>query len=469
MHRSRLLHLARATSASVALVLGAAPAQAQDSQYWSIQYGPVGQQLGGQVVGSTRDLSASFYNPGGLALGEDPHFLLSVQGFRVHTVTVEPAGGGDDPLLDRSQTDFDSYPGFVSFALPSGWLGQDGRFAFSLLTRQQYNAHVDLRVAGSRVGSNDGFELLFDQRMHETWGGLTVSHKISDRLGLGGTLYGVYRGQRTRWEQNLQLANVQGRAAAALVVDDFQYSDWGMLGKLGLAWEGSAVRLGLAVTTPRLALFGSGDIGYTRSAVGADLNGDGQPDSITANGYDKDVDSTYKSAWAVAGGGAWRRRSLQLHASVEWFAAVDQYDVLQGSATAAGQPVRLVQQLDDVLNFGVGAEYWLGGRTVDQGSASWGTVLFGAFSTDNSTAPGVITGEASINSQDWVHITGGVGFRVGASRLSLGLDYAFGSQERELGQLGLQVPGFPTIVEGRQVATKSTRWVLSLGYSFDKN
>ena len=53
----------------VAALLPLAPrAQAQDSHYWSIQYGPVGQLVGGQVIGGVNDLSATYYNPGALGL-----------------------------------------------------------------------------------------------------------------------------------------------------------------------------------------------------------------------------------------------------------------------------------------------------------------------------------------------------------------------------------------------------------------
>jgi hypothetical protein len=43
------------------LLLGLCPgaARAQDSQYWTLQYGPVAELLGGVVVGSSRDLSAT--------------------------------------------------------------------------------------------------------------------------------------------------------------------------------------------------------------------------------------------------------------------------------------------------------------------------------------------------------------------------------------------------------------------------
>ena len=53
---------------ALALLVVAAPALAQDTHYWSIQYGPVGQLVGGQLIGGVNDLSATFYNPGALAL-----------------------------------------------------------------------------------------------------------------------------------------------------------------------------------------------------------------------------------------------------------------------------------------------------------------------------------------------------------------------------------------------------------------
>ena len=62
-----------------------------------------------------------------------------------------------------------------------------------------------------------------------------------ERWGLGATLYGVYRGQRNRWEQNLQLAVPGGDGVSALVVDDFDYGHWRVLGKVGLAWEGDTL------------------------------------------------------------------------------------------------------------------------------------------------------------------------------------------------------------------------------------
>jgi hypothetical protein len=453
--------------AFAALVAIAAPAAAQDAQYWDIQYGPVGQLLGGQVVGSARDLSATYYNPGGVALGEDPDFLLSVQAFKRQTLTTEPVVGG--PFLNVSDTEWGTFPGFVAFAFPESWLGEKTRLAFSLLTRQQSIQLVDERFAGIEPASGGqyGLETLYDQRMNEQWGGLTLSRRIGDHWGIGGTLYGIYRGQRTRSEQNLQIAFPGGQGVTALIVNDFDYDHWRLLGKLGVAWEGDTFRLGAAVTTPGAGVFGSGNLGFTRSATGADVTGDGFPDTLLANGYDEGVDSTYESSWAFAGGAAWRRGSVQVHVSAEHFAPVDRFTVLQGDSVALGTPVALTQSLEGVLNAGAAVEYWFGGVSADRGARNGGTAVYGAFAIDQSASPDVELAEASTSNQDHYHVTAGTAFSIGSSRFSLGVSYAFGSKTRTLG-LGGRPPQVPIIGEGIPAEVKFDRWVFVLGYLFGK-
>lgn len=450
------------------LALLAAPAAAQDAQYWDIQYGPVGQLLGGQVVGSTRDLSATYYNPGGLVLGANPDFLLSVQGFRKQTTTVRPLADG--AFLDLSDTEWGTFPGFVAFAFPETWLGERTRLAFSLLTRQEYVQRTDQRFAGDdpSTGGRYGLETLYDQRMRETWGGLTLSRRIGERWGVGATLYGVYRGQRTRWEQNLQLVLPSGDGISALVVDDFDYGHWRVLGKAGLAWEGDAFRLGATVTTPSAALGGTGNVGFTRSVTGVDLDGDGRPNELLVNGLDEGVDSRYESPWSFAAGGAWRRGSLQVHLSAEYFDSVGRFTVLPGqSATPSGEPLALTQGLESVLNGGVGVEYWLGGVGADEGPRSGGTVLYAALATDRSASPDVVAGEASSSNRNHYHVTGGTAFSIGSSRFSLGLSYAFGSKRRDIAVGGLP-PEVPIIGQGRESDVSFSRIVFVLGYLFGR-
>jgi len=48
---------------------------AQENNYWNIQYGTRSTLLGGAVIGSVSDLSATFYNPGAIALFTDDKFI----------------------------------------------------------------------------------------------------------------------------------------------------------------------------------------------------------------------------------------------------------------------------------------------------------------------------------------------------------------------------------------------------------
>ena len=454
-------------SALVLVALLAAPAaRAQDSQYWNIQYGPAAQLLGGLVVGSSRDLSATYYNPGGLALGTSADFLLSAQAFKAESLSTKPVNGG--AILDNSQTQFDVFPGFFAFSFPKSWFGDNTRAAFSLLTRQQFNMRIDQRFAGDTSSGNGryGIETLFDQRMSETWGGLTVSHQISNHFGLGATVYGIYRGQRTRLEQSLQLSYPDGRGISALAVDDFNYSHWRTLAKIGLAWEGDRLRLGGAVTTPRVAVGGSGKLGFTRSATGADLNGDGKLDNLLVNAYDEDLDAGYDSSWAFSAGASWRRGSFQFHTSAEYFAPVESFVILEGrTADSAGRPLTLVQQQDGVFNLGGGAEYWLGGVTADKGPSTGGTVLYAAFITDFTSSPEVVRNEAASANMNLYHLSAGSAFSLGTSRFSLGLTWAYGQNNRNFG-LDRLPPSVPVMGEPRPVTTRYSRLVFVLGYLF---
>lgn len=445
---------------------GAVPGLAQDSQYWDIQYGPVGQLLGGQVVGSARDLSATYYNPGGLALRDDSEFLLSVQAVSMRTFSTKPVNGGS--FLNTSQTDFDTFPGFVAFSFPRSWFGERTQMAFSLLTRQLLVIRVDQRFTGAAPAGDGtyGLETLFDTNMGETWGGLTLSHRVSQRFSLGATLYGVYRGQRTRWEESLQLASADGSGVAALSVDDFDYSHWRVLGKAGLAWEGDTTRLGLAVTTPSAGLFGSGKAGFTRSAAGVDLNGDGRSDNLLSNGLDENLSARYESSWAVSAGASWRKGSFQVHTSAEWFAAVGAFDVLQGqTGTQTGTPVALTQSLRSVVNAGAAVEYWFSGVSADRGPASRATALYGSFRTDISASPEAVVDEAATSNQDLYHLTAGTAFSLGSSRFSLGVEYTYGSKSRNFGAGGLP-SSVPIIGQPVPIETRTSRWVFVAGYLF---
>jgi hypothetical protein len=115
----------------------ASPSAAQDSHYWDREYGTTSELLGGTVVGSVRDLSATFYNPGALALAKDPRFILSLETFELSSVTL-PRAAGD--TLNLTQTSLASGPGIFagSFGSPTS----KNRWAYSMITRQNFDMNL---------------------------------------------------------------------------------------------------------------------------------------------------------------------------------------------------------------------------------------------------------------------------------------------------------------------------------------
>jgi hypothetical protein len=436
----------------VLVALLPATARAQDSQYWNLQYGPVAELVGGAVVGTTRDLSATFYNPGALALTRDPSLLASVESFEaVRIKAVSPP-----PVLDFSDLRVRPSPSLFAFALPRSLTGSH-TFAVSGLTRQDF----DLRVDNWQVApSQGGAEALFDQSLNENWFGLSWAHHAGEQFGLGLTSYVVYRGQRTRKEISGQAQLSPAQGGAALLVEDFDYSNYRLLWKAGFSTQRESWDAGLAVTTPSVRLFGSGSASYTRSTVGADL-GSGPVVSVAVQHAD-DLESRYESPWSVAGGGGYRWGSNRLHATVEWFGAVSGFDVLDtgpfaSDPAAAGLLKRLHHTAKSVVNFGVGYE-----RTVSD-RLSW----YGAFTTDFTFAEKEDSATNSLSTWDIYHLTAGASLVVRSVKLTMGAAYAFGSDLRSISTL-LVPPGGPPALTTTPLDVKFSRLRLLLGFDFGR-
>lgn len=454
--RSRRPAVGPGALAAVVLALLPPAASAQDSHYWNLQYGPVAELLGGVVVGSALDLSSTYYNPGGLALAEDPAFLISLDSFQLETVEVDD----ERDVFDLSSSRFKASPSLVAIALPGG--GDETRFAASVLTRQELKVRVQRRQVRSDPGPpalRAGSDELTDQDVSETWGGLTVSHRVSERASVGATVYGVYRGQRLRTDLSAQVATGDGASGLTLLsVDDLSYDHFRALAKVGLALDLAPLRLGVAVTTPSVGLFGSGRASFTRSSTGIPIPG-ARGDNFLENGFAEGLSTEYRTPLSVAVGASYRFGTTRLHASAEWFDAVERFDVIDPTPFSEdeGRSLRplLRQELASVLNAGVGAEVELGPELK----------LYGAFTTDFSANVHDRAVQHSLATWDIFHLTAGAGFRVGSTRFTVGVSYAFGRDEVLVGIPGVDLD-LPVFGPEREAGVRYRRWKFNLGFVF---
>ena len=347
-------------------------------------------------------------------------------------------------------------PTLFAFALPRSWTGSH-TLAISGLTRQDFDLRVDnWQVAQSGRG---GAESLFDQSMNENWFGLSWSHPVGERFGLGLTTYVAYRGQRTRREISGQVASSPTQGGAGLLIEDFDYWNYRLLWKAGLSTQRETWDAGLTVTTRSVALFGSGSASFTRSAIGADL-GTGPMVSVAVQHAD-DLESHYQSPWSVAAGGGYRRGQNSFHATVEWFASVAGFDVLDtspfaGDPAAAGLLKRLHQEAKSVVNFGVGYQ-----RTVNERFS-----YYAAFTTDFTFANRDDSATSALSTWDIYHLTAGTSLVVRSVKLTMGAAYAFGRDTRSITTLIVPPDGGAPVLTPTPVDAKWQRIRVVLGFDF---
>ena len=222
--------------------------EAQDAHYWSQQYGTRAELLGGAVVGSILDLASTYYNPGALALMQDPSVLLSAKAFETRRISLLDADGNTAGFED-ARTGLS--PSLFTTLIP---LAQR-RIAFSVFTRETFKVNTSARVeqALATEPGTVAAEYHVDYDLSDTWFGVTWARPIRPGLGFGVTPYLAVRSQRNRQEAFVQTESDSG-AAVGMFIDDYRYTNYRLLMKAGVSWLEEPWSAGLTVTTPSLGL-----------------------------------------------------------------------------------------------------------------------------------------------------------------------------------------------------------------------
>ena len=405
---------------------------AQDTHYWTYQYGTRAVLLGGQVIGSVLDISGIYYNPGGLSLLEDPDTLLAARVFHWPHYSIEGLVGTDRSLMSSF---FDTAPGIVAGLLKFSWL-KDHRIGYSIISRQS----VDMRFSGTVIASGDaipdypgnesivaGFHL--NEKLSEPWWGLTWSYKINDSFGIGISNYVTFRSHRANFEAVGQSLSPNGELAMFVDSISYDYRNYRLLWKIGGALDFDRIQIGLTLTTPSIELYGTGAAGINKTITGIDLDEDGTKDSLVIADYQEGLDSDFPTPLALGIGATYklaitRLGTINLYASAEWYSGIRRFDVIKteefvGQSDGETYRTEITHELDDVINYGLGIEHIFNKNIT----------LYGSITTDFSARrPGSDT-TLSVTDWDIYHITSGTTFRIKDTQWTLGLGYSWGGRK----------------------------------------
>lgn len=324
--------------AILALLLICGGLAAQDNHYWTHQFGTRSSLMGGAVIGGVDDTSACYYNPGRLGWITNDSLKVSADGYQLSTLTIAD-GAGDGLNLTSTRGDIIPLAGSGVFLFDQPGIAM----GFQIMARQFFNASVSTRIEDMRNAIDDarsaGLEqyigsFQFRTNTEEYWAGLSFGWAITDWLGVGVTHFGCLRFE----EQDFNIttrAVAGGQTFGADNIAGFDFWNVRTLWKLGVSAQFGGLKMGVAVTTQSVNLFGAATVRRQISVDDLDIDGNGTSDQLEANDRRDGVPSEYRTPWSFATGVDYDFGPVTLALAAEWFLPVGLYSPASPSGDKA--------------------------------------------------------------------------------------------------------------------------------------
>ena len=399
--------------------------QAQDANYWTNQYGSRSMILGGAVIGSVLDISGTYYNPGGLSLIEDPDVFLAAKAIEWPHYTLQSSIMED---IQIGSSRFSPAPSIVAAMFSFDSLGNH-RLGISLFTRYDVKMDLGSTLVTSQIPEplipvlksfTSDFRLITN--LSEFWTGLSWSYKVGPKMGVGITQYLTLRFHLTRMGISDHLIKTNDQILSTTDGREYEYTNYGLLWKLGVMFNFLGLTIGLTATTPTVQLYGNGESMIKTIVIGEDKDEDGNQDTWSAVHVQKDVESNFQTPFAIGFGTTYKMKNTNIYFSAEWFGAVKIFDVIapvEFESQIGGDILYngVTHELQDVLNIGIGLQHTFNEQISVNAS----------FTTDFSARVQGTETNLSVASWDIYHFFIGTTLNISKSEFTLGVGYAFGT------------------------------------------
>jgi long-subunit fatty acid transport protein len=243
---------------------------AQDTHYWTNQFGTRGSVLGNSVAGGVFDLSAIYYNPGCFARVDSNTVSVSANVYQYDMLKINN-GAGQGLNLESNQ--FIPMPSMLagSYQLKNSKYKKH-HFGYILIAPTQTSISTNFRKDALEdvipEFNNRGKEEYIGQfalksKLSEQWAGGTYAYEINKHWGVGFTLFAAYRDQSIEKSFVSRVSLPLDSDYGLFVTPMVNYSDVQSasitsirgFSKLGISYTSEQIDFGLTFNTPSLSIY----------------------------------------------------------------------------------------------------------------------------------------------------------------------------------------------------------------------
>ena len=408
---------------------------AQNSHYWTQHYGNKTLLLSGAVAGSVTDLGSVYYNPGFLALQENPIFVVTAKLLQFTNTRLENGFGED---IDLAKNKLGNAPNLIAGVIKLKFLPKH-IFAYSYLTRR--SSDVDFTYRSQQIedvlpkyigGEQFNSEITWIERNLEQWAGFTWSYPLNKHMSIGISNFFAISLFNSTFDINLSAMANDNHIVSSNKKQQIDYINYGTLFKIGYAIDYPKFSAGITITTPKINIAGNGSYTTRNILVGSDTNYTNKSVDIYETNIQESIPVKLKSPLSIAVGTGIKLKKLIIHFSAEWFNSVNKYTIIKpdsfiGQSSGRIINTTIVEELHSVVNGGVAFEYTL----------NTNLHIYCGFSTDFSASPTdpslfyELTPEIynSTFQSDIYHYSGGIGFKFKRIEITIGMSYNYSNDK----------------------------------------
>ncbi|THD69726.1 hypothetical protein E7Z59_05200 [Robertkochia marina] len=455
------------------------PLRGQDTHYWTNQFGTRSALMSGAVVGGIFDNTMIYYNPGALGFLENTSITVNANAYRFETIVIENALG--------QQADFKSKKIGSLPLLAGGMINLKNRrlkIGYGFLSPVDFDFKGIARTEGvaevlNNIDSPGEEEYVGETSISSSLKELMVilggGYKISDHfsVGLSNIVTARVRSYSRSWSAYVFANNPELRLVGRDAAQNVEYFNFRYSVKLGMFYVRGPWRWGLTLTSPSINLGGEGTTASKVALRNAVI--EGRDERITGLGTARQkLTSTFKSPFSAALGVNYRDEHFGFGVAVQYYDAIDIYNVLDPKPGTFIRPAELAPALDgqfalstpegakSVFNVALGYEHFLNERLTLYLSGRTDNSFFNA---QTNRMGGI---ETSISSWDLYHLTGGMTLRKGGSQISFGLLFSGGADDSYIQQGNISIPTEKNLLRDTFYITKAeySSWGFLIGFTY---